>query len=43
MKMENELCAETDGTVKEILVEPGLNVDSGAALVRLEPSGPTAP
>jgi biotin carboxyl carrier protein len=38
MKMENELCAETDGTVKEILVEPGLTVDGGAALVRLAPS-----
>ena len=38
MKMENELCAEADGTVKEILVEPGLTVDGGAALVRLAPS-----
>ena len=35
MKMENELCAETEGTVQEVLVEPGLNVEGGAALVRI--------
>jgi len=36
MKMENELCADGDGTVHEICAEPGQNVDGGAVLLRLE-------
>lgn len=36
MKMQNELTAPADGTVKEVLVSAGLTVDQGQALVRLE-------
>lgn len=38
MKMENELKAEVDGTVLEVLVEPGQAVDSNALLVRIQPA-----
>jgi biotin carboxyl carrier protein len=33
MKMENELRAPKDGTVKEVLARPGAAVESGAVLV----------
>jgi biotin carboxyl carrier protein len=33
MKMENELRTSRDGVVKEVLVEPGAAVETGAALV----------
>jgi biotin carboxyl carrier protein len=33
MKMENELRAPRDGTVKEVAVEPGAAVESGAVLL----------
>jgi biotin carboxyl carrier protein len=33
MKMENELRASRDGVVKEVLVEPGAAVETGAVLV----------
>jgi biotin carboxyl carrier protein len=36
MKMENELRAERDGTVAEILVAEGRTVDSGALLVVIQ-------
>jgi biotin carboxyl carrier protein len=36
MKMENELIAREDGTVKEVLVSPGQTVDQGQKLVTLE-------
>jgi biotin carboxyl carrier protein len=36
MKMQNELTAPADATVKEILVGAGQTVDQGQALVRLE-------
>lgn len=36
MKMQNELTAPADATVKEILVSAGQTVDQGQALVRLE-------
>jgi len=36
MKMENELRAERDGTVTEILVAEGRTVDSGALLVVIQ-------
>jgi len=36
MKMENELRAERDGTVTEILVAEGSTVDSGARLVVIQ-------
>jgi biotin carboxyl carrier protein len=36
MKMQNELAAPADATVKEILVSAGQTVDQGQALVRLE-------
>ena len=35
MKMENNITAETAGTVKAILVQPGAQVQSGDALVEL--------
>ena len=35
MKMENEIQAPSDGTVDEVLVEPGQTVESGAELVRI--------
>jgi biotin carboxyl carrier protein len=33
MKMENELVAERDGTVKEVFVNPGDAVEGGARLI----------
>ncbi len=36
MKMEHSLLAARDGTVAEVLVEAGAQVEAGAALVRLE-------
>lgn len=36
MKMEHTLTAARDGTVAEVLVTPGAQVEAGAALVRLE-------
>jgi pyruvate/2-oxoglutarate dehydrogenase complex dihydrolipoamide acyltransferase (E2) component len=36
MKMEHELCAGVDGTVAELLVQPGDAVDEGDVLVRLQ-------
>jgi biotin carboxyl carrier protein len=36
MKMQNELTAPADATVKEVLISPGQTVDQGQALVRLE-------
>ena len=36
MKMENELKAEIDGEIAEILVKPGQSVDKGDCLVRLK-------
>ena len=35
MKMENNITAETDGTVKAILVQQGAQVQSGDALVEM--------
>jgi biotin carboxyl carrier protein len=35
MKMENELSADRDGTVKRIYVTPGANVECGARLVEV--------
>ncbi len=36
MKMENELRATADGTVKTVLVEPGKAVEKGAILLEME-------
>ena len=36
MKMENELRAAADGTVKGVLVQPGTAVEKGAVLVEME-------
>jgi biotin carboxyl carrier protein len=36
MKMQNELTAPADATVKEVLVSAGQTVDQGQALIRLE-------
>lgn len=36
MKMEHTLTASRDGTVAEVLVEAGAQVEAGAALIRLE-------
>ncbi len=36
MKMENELRAAADGTVKAVLAKPGTAVEKGAVLVELE-------
>jgi 3-methylcrotonyl-CoA carboxylase alpha subunit len=36
MKMEHTLTAARDGTVAEVLVAPGAQVEAGAALIRLE-------
>jgi glutaconyl-CoA/methylmalonyl-CoA decarboxylase subunit gamma len=36
MKMQNELTAPGDATVKEILVGPGQTVEQNQVLVRLE-------
>lgn len=38
MKMENELRAPADGTVKAILAAPGQAVEKGAVLVEFEPA-----
>jgi len=38
MKMEHELCADVDGTVVELLVQPGDAVDDGDVLLRLGPT-----
>lgn len=35
MKMANDITAETDGTVKAILVEQGAQVQSGDALIEM--------
>jgi biotin carboxyl carrier protein len=35
MKMENNITAETDGTVKAILVQQGAQVQSGDALIEM--------
>ena len=37
MKMENDLKAESEGRVAEVLVEPGQAVEKGAVLVEFEP------
>ena len=37
MKMENEFRAPCDGTVKEVLVQPGEALESGATLMLIEP------
>jgi biotin carboxyl carrier protein len=34
--MENELKAQSDGEIEEILVEPGQSVEKGVCLVRLK-------
>jgi len=39
MKMENELRAPGAGTVKAILVQPGVAVERGAVLVTFEAGG----
>jgi 3-methylcrotonyl-CoA carboxylase alpha subunit len=39
MKMEHTLTAARAGVVAEVLVEPGAQVEAGAALVRLEEEG----
>ena len=36
MKMENEMKATSDVTIKEIVVEPGGNVEAGSVLIRFE-------
>ena len=36
MKMENDLLAREDATIKEVLVSPGQTVDQGQTLVTLE-------
>ena len=36
MKMQNELTAPADGTVKEVLVSTGQTVDQNQVLIRLE-------
>jgi pyruvate carboxylase subunit B len=38
MKMENELRADADGVVVEIMVTPGQAVEKGAVLVQLRPA-----
>ncbi|MGH9441445.1 MAG: acetyl-CoA carboxylase biotin carboxyl carrier protein subunit [Thermoanaerobaculia bacterium] len=38
MKMQNEIRAETDGTVESLECEAGQTVESGALLLRFEPS-----
>ncbi len=40
MKMEHSLLAARDGVVAEVLVQPGSQVEAGAALVRLEGEEP---
>ena len=35
MKMEIPVAAEADGTVEEILVEEGVEIDTGAPLARI--------
>lgn len=40
MKMQNEIRAETDGTVASLECEAGQTVDSGALLLRFEPERP---
>ena len=35
--MENELCADQGGIVRQVLVEPGTAVEGGAPLVVVEP------
>ena len=37
MKMETALHAESDGTIAEVLVKPGDQIDSKDLLVRFEP------
>jgi len=36
MKMEHTLVAARDGVVAEVLVDAGMQVEAGAALIRLE-------
>jgi biotin carboxyl carrier protein len=36
MKMENELRATADATVKSVLAQPGAAVEKGALLIELE-------
>jgi biotin carboxyl carrier protein len=36
MKMENEIKADSDGTVKQILVEEGMPVDKDQELIVIE-------
>jgi biotin carboxyl carrier protein len=36
MKMQNELTAPADATVKDVLVSPGQTVEQNQVLVRLE-------
>jgi biotin carboxyl carrier protein len=35
MKMENEIRAESDGTIRQIFVTPGQNVEGGDPLFEL--------
>jgi acetyl-CoA/propionyl-CoA carboxylase biotin carboxyl carrier protein len=35
MKMENQICAEAEGTVDSVLVTPGTTVEGGQVLVVL--------
>ncbi|MDW3222299.1 MAG: biotin carboxylase N-terminal domain-containing protein [Paracoccaceae bacterium] len=41
MKMEHALLAARDGTVAEIMAQPGDQVEAGAALIQLEPEAET--
>ena len=42
MKMENNVCAESDGTVKNVFVEPGKNVMQDDKLLELETAAASA-
>jgi len=42
MKMEHEVVAPEEGTVEEVRVEAGQQVEAGAVLVVLAPNGASA-
>ncbi len=42
MKMEHVVSAPSAGTVREVLVQKGQQVDGGAALLSIDPDGPTS-